>query len=128
MALLNALDFEIIIVTNQYIINDGIITTEQYLQFTDNLINTLNQNCVSVLDIFYCPHSEGEHCACMKPKVGMIQMALDKYPQIDLEESIMIGDSEADEGLAFNIGLRFYRIDYNRSIKDVVENTIRRHI
>lgn len=72
-----------------------------------------------VLDIFHCPHTADECCTCRKPKTGMIQKALDKYPQTDLNSSLLIGDSAADEGLASNMGLRFYLVNSNRSIKDV---------
>lgn len=119
MILLNQFGFEIIIVTNQYIINEGIITLEQYNQFASNLTQILERSGARVLDVFYCPHTADECCMCRKPKTGMIQKALDKYPQIDLNSSLLIGDSAADEGLASNMGLRFYLVDSNRSIKDV---------
>lgn len=119
LILLNQLGYEIIIVTNQYIINEGIITLEQYNQFTSNLNQILERSGVRVLDIFHCPHTADECCTCRKPKTGMIQKALDKYPQTDLNSSLLIGDSVADEGLASNMGLRFYLVNSNRSIKDV---------
>lgn len=133
MVLLNQLGYEIIIVTNQYIINDGIITLEQYHQFTCHLIEILEKSGVKILDVFYCPHSTTENCDCKKPKVGMIDMALKNYPEIELESSLMIGDSKADEDLAFNMNLKFYGIDSNaihtegkyQSIEEVITKNFR---
>jgi len=129
MLLLNKLGYEIIIVTNQYIINEGIISLDQYNQFTNNLIEQFKRDNVSILDIFFCPHTSKENCNCKKPKVGMIKKALEKYPKIELEKSIMIGDSKADEDLASNMNLKFYLIDSNsistetkyQSIEEVIK-------
>jgi len=130
MLLLDQLGFEIIIVTNQYIINDGIITLDEYNEFTNNLKSIFDINGVKVLDIFYCPHSESEQCNCKKPRTGMIQMALEKYPFIEMDKSLMIGDSITDEALALSMKLKFFMINSNaemnenryRSIRDVIIN------
>ncbi len=116
MKRLNQLGYEIIIVTNQYIINDGIITTDEYKQFTQNLISIFDTNNVQVLDIFHCPHSIHEKCKCKKPMTGMIESALTKYPSIDLSKSIMIGDSESDMLLASNMNLKFYKVDSSKPV------------
>lgn len=116
MKRLNQMGFEIIIVTNQYIINDGIITTDEYEQFTQNMKTIFDTNHVKVLDIFHCPHSSQEKCKCKKPMTGMIEMALAKYHSINLMNSIMIGDSESDQLLASNMNLKFYKVDSSKSV------------
>lgn len=116
MKRLRQLGFEIIIVTNQYIINDGIITTDEYEQFTQNLKTIFDENNVKVLDIFHCPHSSHEKCKCKKPMTGMIESALAKYPSIELSNSIMIGDSESDHQLAINMNIKFYKMDSSKSV------------
>lgn len=116
MKRLNQMGFEIIIVTNQYIINDGIMTSDEYEQFTLNLKIIFDKNNVKVLDIFHCPHSSHEKCKCKKPMTGMIESALAKYPSIDLSNSIMIGDSESDHQLANNMNLKFYKVDSSKPI------------
>lgn len=121
MLLLNTLGYKIIIVTNQYLINDGIITLDDYRQFTNHLMDIFKVAGVKILDVFYCPHSASEGCACKKPEVGLIQMALEKYPEIVLGTSIMIGDSDADEGLAFNLGLDFYRVNGHSGQESIID-------
>ena len=124
MLLLNQRDYKIIIITNQYIINDGIISIDQYNEFTSNLKEIFEKNGVEVLDIFYCPHSTSENCECKKPKVGMIQKALEKYPLIDLSKSILIGDSKADEELALNVNLKFFKIGIKQHDTDLLYDSI----
>ena len=58
------LGYQIINVTNQYIINDGIISLDDYHHFTENLIRIFEDNDIHVLDIFYCPHNDFDQCYC----------------------------------------------------------------
>ena len=103
--------FEFIIVTNQYIIEEGFITFQDYINFNENLLKILGDNSIGVIDIFYCPHSRDVNCSCIKPKPGLIQKALDKYPSIDMASSILIGDSLCDKELADYFRLDFYGIN-----------------
>lgn len=113
MKLLIQMGYEIIIVTNQYIINDGIISQADYEKFTNNLEQIFKSEGVHVLDTFFCPHSTSENCDCKKPKTGIIRAALEKYPAIDLENSMVIGDSESDAEMANRMHLPFYRVDHS---------------
>lgn len=103
--------FEIIIITNQYLIGEGIITLEDYKKFNDLFLKVLKQNGISVLDIFYCPHARSQNCNCMKPNPGLINKALSKYTDIDLSKSFYVGDSLCDEQLAQSFNLTFYGIN-----------------
>lgn len=102
--------YRLIVVTNQYIIDDGVITLEQYQSYTEKLITTLKRHNIELMDVFYCRHSSTHDCNCRKPAIGMFQEAQHKYPEINISESLMMGDSEADRLFAENIGLRFYGI------------------
>lgn len=103
--------FEIIIITNQYLIGEGIITLETYKKFNDLFLQTLNQNNVNVLDVFYCPHARSQNCNCIKPNPGLINQALFKYANINLSQSFYVGDSLCDMQLAKSFDLKFYGIN-----------------
>ncbi len=103
--------FEIIIITNQYLIGEKIITLEDYQSFNDLFLKTLEQKGVDILDIFYCPHARSENCKCIKPNPGLINQALHKYPSIDLRGSFYVGDSLCDRELAKSFNLTFYGIN-----------------
>jgi len=74
----NQRGYEIIIITNQYLLNEGFISIEQYKDITEKMMDVLTRQGVKILDIFYCPHSRTEGCNCIKPRTGMIAEAMKK--------------------------------------------------
>ena len=102
--------YEIIIITNQYIISDGIISEQQYEDFNRKLIESLKNEGIDILKIYYCPHNDLANCNCKKPKTGMIDNALNDF-DIDLAKSFYIGDDYNDYELAKKFGLDFYGIE-----------------
>ena len=61
MKLLNKQGFEIIIVSNQYIIGEGVITLKQFNNFHNQLLKILAINNIRILDTFICPHSRADN-------------------------------------------------------------------
>lgn len=121
MKRLNELGYAIIIVTNQGLINEGYITEAEYEAFHGKLLLEVEKHDVRVLDTFYCPHSDLDRCNCRKPKPGMIEAALEKYADIELNESFMTGDSVVDMGLAKHFGLNAYGIGLDETAIDYVK-------
>jgi D-glycero-D-manno-heptose 1,7-bisphosphate phosphatase len=120
-------DYQLVILTNQSIINEGFVEEQTFHMFHNNLMTLLCEGGLSILSTFYCPHAHWEDCNCKKPKRGMIDACLEKFPQIEMTESIMIGHSLADQLLAEDIGVRFFGIngeyfkDAYNSIYDVAQ-------
>lgn len=65
----------------------------------------------------------------MKPKDGLIKMALEKYPDIKLEDSFIVGDSLCDIQLGQKLGIKTFGINIEvkgrntvkiSSLKDVI--------
>lgn len=106
--------YDLIIVTNQYIIADGIISLEQYKSFNEALIKILKSNGIDILKTYFCPHNDFDNCNCKKPKTGLIEMAMKDF-DIDIKNSIYIGDSLSDYELSKKFNLDFYGI---RGIND----------
>lgn len=79
------------------------------------MLSELTNQGIQILDIFYCPHGRDEGCSCMKPQSGMIKEAVQKYPEININESFMVGDSIADVNLAVNINMRGFGIGIDTS-------------
>jgi len=97
-----AVDYKVIIITNQSGIARGLFSTEEMHIFMRGLINVLLENQINVTDYFYCPHHpKGKlleysiKCSCRKPEPGMLFAAEKKY-NLDLSKSILIGDKETD--------------------------------
>lgn len=113
--------YEIIVITNQYLIEEGIITWAQYEDYTQKLLGILGNNGVEIKDVFCCPHARNNSCDCRKPKTGMIEDALRKYPDIDISRAFIVGDSECDLLLAQRMKMQAYGIkcgiDYEKCIR-----------
>lgn len=104
--LINNSGYLAIVVTNQPVIARGECTWEE-LQIIHNKMETELGKKGAFLDgIYICPHHqnkgfEGERteykfdCECRKPKPGLLLQAAHDF-NIDLSQSIMIGDSERD--------------------------------
>lgn len=107
--------FLLVLVTNQSGIARGYFTEADFMQLTEWMDWSLADRGVNLDGIYYCPHhveSEIEEyrseCSCRKPKPGMLLDAA-KELEIDLENSIMVGDKMDDmtAGFAAGVGKRF---------------------
>ncbi len=94
--------FLVIVVTNQSGIARGKYTVEDMHRIHEQIQTDLTEK----LDAFYfCPHMPDAGCRCRKPRLGMIEFALNDFP-IDLKDSWMIGDKVLDVELGLNAGLK----------------------
>jgi len=59
---------------------------------------------INILDVYFCPHAPEVKCNCRKPKPGMLLNAKDQH-SIDMKNSWMIGDKEADIEAAHHAGI-----------------------
>ena len=109
LKIIRDLGYEMIILTNQNLIADKIITYEQYEDYSNKLIKILNDNGINILKTYYCPHNDLDNCNCKKPKTGMIDNSLKDF-DIDLNNSFYVGDSYSDYELANKFNLKFYGI------------------
>lgn len=103
---INSSEYLAIVITNQPVIARGEVTREQLQEIHNKMETLLGKDGAYVNAIYYCPHHpdkgfDGEvvelkmNCECRKPKPGLIYKAAEDY-NIDLSQSWMIGDSDAD--------------------------------
>jgi D-glycero-D-manno-heptose 1,7-bisphosphate phosphatase len=115
--------FLTILVTNQPGIGRGQMNWE-----TLNEMHRRLQKIVRLDDIEVCPHTDRDHCACRKPKPGMLLAAAAKF-DIDLAASYLVGDTRRDIEAARAAGATPILIDwpYNEDllvpyrVKDLAE-------
>ncbi len=103
----NALDLLVIVVTNQRGVALGRMSAEDVAEIHENMRRELAHLGARIDDVFTCIHAV-DSCDCRKPKPGLVYQARDKW-DIDLSQSILIGDSDSDSELAAACGLRFLR-------------------
>jgi D-glycero-D-manno-heptose 1,7-bisphosphate phosphatase len=103
---LNDAGVEVIIVSNQRGIALGRMTEGDLQAIHAELAARLKADAgARVAAIFHCPHDRGE-CDCRKPGTGMFERARERFPWIDLDGSVMIGDSASDIGAGRALGMR----------------------
>lgn len=95
--------FPVIIITNQSVIHRKMVTKKDLDFIHDMMKEAVQSHGGDIKDIFYCPHIPEDRCDCRKPKPGLIYKAQKRY-KIDLETSIMVGDSAKDIECARNAG------------------------
>ena len=61
--------------------------------------------------IYYCPHLESDNCLCRKPKPGMIKNAIIDFPEIKIDHSYLVGDSDSDIIAGKKFGLNTVKVD-----------------
>jgi len=107
--LFNALEFVVIVITNQRGVARGLMTEAALASIHSHMLQELAAKGARIDDIFYCPHEENS-CECRKPKPGLVYAARDKW-NIDLAHSLFLGDSDSDQELAAACGVRFLRVE-----------------
>lgn len=111
----NTLDYLVIVITNQRGVARGLISPEDLAEIHCNMVGALASQGARIDDIFCCPHRENT-CECRKPKPGMILQAQIKW-DLNISRSLLIGDSDSDEELASNCGLKFIRAAHGRTLQ-----------
>lgn len=107
---LNEAGIKVIVVTNQRGIALGRMSEGDLAAVHEELMGQLNEAGGACIDaFFFCPHDEGE-CDCRKPGTGLFRQARERYPWIDFERSVMIGDSRSDVEAGQALGMQTVRI------------------
>ncbi len=97
--------FSIIIITNQSALNRTLISAADLDDIHLRMGDACRAHGGNICDIFFCPHTPEQGCECRKPKPGLIFQAKKKY-HIDIQDTIMIGDSARDIECARNAGCK----------------------
>jgi len=125
LRLLQQNGYQLFIVSNQGGISRGLYTKNDILALHQQLISIFNDQHINITDISFCPHHpEIEKCLCRKPASLMIDKLIAKY-DIDVQQSVMIGDSESDMSAAEQAGIKGIRIESNHNMIHSISNLLR---
>ena len=109
------LGYIIIVVTNQSGIARGYYSESDFYILTSWMIKEFKKKSVEIKKVYFCPHHPDitGSCACRKPNPGMLLEASKEF-DIDLKNSIIVGDKERDVEAGINAGLlETYLFDEN---------------
>jgi D-glycero-D-manno-heptose 1,7-bisphosphate phosphatase len=105
LAALSRLGLPIIVITNQAIVNRGLVPASVVEDIHGRMMAEVEAYGGRIDRVMYCPHTPQEQCACRKPEPGMLLRAADEMG-IDLSQSYMVGDAAADLMAAERAGCR----------------------
>ena len=105
-----AAGYLVVVITNQSGIGRGVFDAPALARLHDALAARLEQADAAIDGFFACPHTAAAHCACRKPRPGLIVEAARAFG-IDLEGSWMIGDILDDVEAGHRAGCRTVLID-----------------
>ena len=99
----------------------GLVSWQSVIEINGIIINQCQLLDLKIAGTYLCPHhphsgfineinSLKVSCFCRKPLPGMFYEA-SYMRNIDLKNSLLIGDSSKDNESAKNIGMRFIHID-----------------
>jgi len=127
-----------IVVTNQPVIARGDVSWDELHEIHKKMETLLGKDGAYLDGLYICPHHpdkgfEGERpeykldCDCRKPKPGLLLHAAKDF-NIDLSQSVMIGDSERDVEAGKNAGCMdsiLIETNINGSLLEVCDSIIR---
>lgn len=106
LKILQKLEFELFVVTNQSGVGRGYFSLETVYVIHRQLQNDLRRHQLSPFkDFAVCPHSPGDQCICRKPSGKMILDLIEKH-NINPEHSFMLGDKIIDAEAGMNAGVQ----------------------
>ena len=98
----NALDYDVIVVTNQSGIGRGLFSENDFTVLTNWMLSVFRHKGALISDVYYSPfYSKSAEASFLlgeynrKPNPGMILNAAEKY-SLNLQESILVGDKATD--------------------------------
>ncbi len=94
----------IVITTNQKGVSKGLMTEADLSDIHEHMVIEINKVNGRIDHIFYCTDFDNESFN-RKPQPGMAFQAKEKFPSIQFEKSIMIGNRTSDMEFGRNAGL-----------------------
>jgi D-glycero-D-manno-heptose 1,7-bisphosphate phosphatase len=105
LALLTRHGYSVVVITNQAIVNRGIITQAALDDLHARLVQTVERHGGKIVAVLACPHRPDEGCGCRKPAPGLLFRARDEHGA-SLDGAVLIGDHVTDLEAARRAGCR----------------------
>ena len=95
---LKAAGYLILVTTNQPNVARGLLPRREL-----DLMHDMLRRALPIDDVLLCPHDDGDHCDCRKPRAGLFTEAAFRW-HIDLDRSFVVSDKWQDASAAFVAG------------------------
>ena len=94
----------VIITTNQRGVGRGLMTEADLLDIHNSMVQDLETAGGRIDKIYYCI-ADDNNDPCRKPNPGMIFLAKQDFPSIDLRKSLIVGNNLSDMEFGRNAGI-----------------------
>ena len=75
------------------------------MKLNQYMIEEFKKQGINIAKVYYCPHKPEDNCDCRKPQPGLFKQAIKDF-NIDVNESVAIGDKLTDLEAAHNAGIK----------------------
>lgn len=103
IARLNEAGHTVVVATNQSGVGRGYFTQQTLDAIHEKMREELAAVGGHLQGIYFCPHSPDDHCACRKPKAGLL-LDIARDFKADLKQAYVVGDSLRDIQAAHTVG------------------------
>lgn len=105
LKLLKEAGYLLIVTSNQSGIGRGYFEEKDFWAVNRKIQELLKPFGVQIDAFYFCPHKPEDNCLCRKPKTQLALKAA-KELNVNLRESVMIGDKDSDVEFGFNAGMK----------------------
>jgi D-glycero-D-manno-heptose 1,7-bisphosphate phosphatase len=105
LRLLAGMGERVVVVTNQSAVGRGLLTPEALASIHARMTLAVGGAGGRIDAVYSCPHVPEGRCRCRKPGIGLLLRAGEALG-IDLDRSVLIGDSPCDVEAALAAGCR----------------------
>ena len=102
---------KIFVVTNQQGISKKFMSVEDLEDIHFKMEEAISSKVKYIDKIYFCSHLEIENCTCRKPGIGMLVQSQLDFPEINISNSFLVGDSETDIEAGKKFGLKTVKVD-----------------
>jgi D-glycero-D-manno-heptose 1,7-bisphosphate phosphatase len=95
----------VLIITNQSVINRGILTREALDSLHRKMMRDIVRAGGEISGIYYCPHRPDEGCDCRKPGTSLLKKAARDH-HLNLKRCVFVGDTLKDLEAGKGVGCR----------------------
>ncbi len=96
---------KLFIVTNQQGIGRGLMLETDLENIHEKMMHQIRQHGGNINKIYHSPYKAEENSVFRKPNIGLARKAKIDFPNIDLDKSVMAGDSISDMQFGKNAGM-----------------------
>lgn len=120
IARLNQAGYRVVVATNQSGVGRGLFEMDTLNAIHDKMHKTLALVGGRIEAVFFCPHTNADHCDCRKPKPGLLREIAARF-NVDLAGVPAIGDSLRDLQAAVAVGAQPILVRTGKGVKTAAD-------